>query len=100
MLISHLPLVVYNESSPWYGYLTHVYRTAVPLPFDLHHLFMFYPGLLPTNTHRCNFNPWAGESPTTTVYAVYATRTRRLLRQRHRFYRRAAERPPRPGTSS
>ena len=62
MLISHLPLVVYNESSPWYGYLTHVYRAAVPLPFDLHHLFMFYPGLLPTNTHRCNFNPWAGQS--------------------------------------
>lgn len=26
-LFSHLPLLVYNDSSPWFGYLTRVYRT-------------------------------------------------------------------------
>ena len=58
-LFSHLPLLVYNDSSPWFGYLTRVYRTAVPLPFNLRNLIMFYPGLLPTNTHRCETNPWS-----------------------------------------
>lgn len=60
-LVERLPL--YNDTaSPWRHYLAAVYGKPPPLPVDLRaRLQVFYPGLLPTSTHRCRGNPWQGE---------------------------------------
>lgn len=58
-LYRRLPTPVQNRSSPWFRYLTRVYGDEnIPLPFDLSHLEVWYPGLLPTSTHLCKENPW------------------------------------------
>ena len=57
-LYPRLPTAVRNEASPWHTYLTRVYgESGFPLPFDLHRLEIFYPGLLPTSTHLCRGPP-------------------------------------------
>ena len=43
---------VENHASPWYAYLQWVYRGAVPLPFDLQRLELFYLAMLPVEW-RC-----------------------------------------------
>ena len=59
-LFERLPLVINNTASPWYSYLTAVYGGPVQLPFDPRRLQMFYPGLLPTNSHLCRRSPITG----------------------------------------
>ena len=49
-----LPAVVHDQSSPWYSYLRAVYGSDVRLPVNLRRIELFYPNLLPTNTHLCN----------------------------------------------
>ena len=56
-LFERLPLVINTTASPWYRYLTTVYGGPVQLPFDPRRLQMFYPGLLPTNSHLCRRSP-------------------------------------------
>lgn len=41
--------IVRSKASPWYTYLTHVYSSDVPLPFDVAQLELFYPAVLPTS---------------------------------------------------
>lgn len=41
--------IVRSKASPWYTYLTHVYSSDVPLPFDVAQLELFYPAMLPTS---------------------------------------------------
>ena len=59
-LFERLPLVINTTASPWYRYLTTVYGGPVQLPFDPRRLQMFYPGLLPTNSHLCRRSPITG----------------------------------------
>ena len=50
--MSEFPLrlpIVRSKASPWYTYLTHVYSSDVPLPFDVAQLELFYPAMLPTS---------------------------------------------------
>lgn len=47
-----------TKSSPWYEYLRRVYRSEVPLPFDVAQLELFYPAMLPTS--MCQLH-WGGE---------------------------------------
>ena len=40
--LRHLPALVEDPSSPWYAYLTTVYRKPPSLPFNLSNLNFFY----------------------------------------------------------
>jgi hypothetical protein len=42
LFLRHLPTLVENASSPWFGYLTAVYRRRPALPFNLSALNFFY----------------------------------------------------------
>ena len=61
-LFERLPLVINTTASPWNSYLAAVYGGPVQLPFDPRRLQMFYPGLLPTNSHLCRRSPISGDS--------------------------------------
>mmetsp|Transcript_71264 Transcript_71264/g.118434 ORF Transcript_71264/g.118434 Transcript_71264/m.118434 type:complete len:391 (+) Transcript_71264:118-1290(+) len=59
--LQRLP-VVQTTSSPWYGYLQRVYRSTLPLPFDLKKLELFYPALLPTSRYGSHKSGCAGKN--------------------------------------
>ena len=63
-LFKNIPDTLHHARGPWYEYLRAVYHQPVPLPFNLRRLELFYPGLLPTSSHLCRFNPYSPQNET------------------------------------